>query len=875
MHAKSTKNRASAIVRGSHIEDRLHILAAATGPNPWRWVETPSGSTGFSSYVPTLAALSGAANQYLDRTIWENGLLANTSPVLYVHDGCFANSPKDAESRPYNDPLYGRWQNAEGVLFYLNGVALVSRAKEYYDVPTGFGEAIAPVRANFGMGLKAYFDYEGTHPSVPVDRKKAYFWSEIGDWTARKSYANGVGLMGIESQSGVLAFDADTIAADKSQLAAETAGSGWDYDLRNVNVKAIADFDGDTRNEILLDSTWGIAIIDRAGSRAEDNQRFSMVAGGPTGSQFGSWTYHRDTDASVATGDFDNDTRVEILVTNISGLGMLKYDGTGITSVMTATNGTSFGGWVLNANDNNFFTIKRVKSATQVKKASRILATSSWGMAIFELSGGTLVPITSAQNGTKWGNWTVATSTDIVQGLGDFDGDGNDDILIKSSANLGILSLNSTNSKVSLMVKPNGSLFGGWNYNGSTDVIRKVADLDSDSAHAADILIRNPGWIGILSYSNGNLTSKLVQQQGTVFGTGGWTTSYSDVIEGVGDFTGDRLVDLLVSNRNTHQVGVLTFSNGSMATKAIQHLDGSLLGGWVQTPCMNIVGTGVFTQEGVAKYLVQPRAGDACAPGTVLGDAWDQGAVASTTQHYPRDFSIFVKGNVIGFQDVQGPVGGGSVTSRSLNVNSKWQQPAGAVSGAVSLAQGTVSGDVRCTGSLCSVDSTVTVKGSVIRSASIDFAAVFAKLQGLSAGLKGLPTNGKAWKPYSSVLILTGTDPDLNVFAVDASAFQNVYSIELKVPSSSTAIINVGGAAVAINYGSMNVHVQAPGKILWNLYEATTFENQGMGFWGSVLAPLATVNLQWGSMSGSLVAAGGNVQSEMYFYPFKNNWLVP
>jgi choice-of-anchor A domain-containing protein len=859
-------------------------LATITGAHPWRWVESPAGT-----YTPTLngfqkneatppnVVMVADASQFLYRTLWENGILAATSPALYIDDGCYANSPRGASGHPYNVREYAPFQHVENILFYANGVGLLSRAREFNDIPTGFGAALAPEKANFGAGWTAYYDVERNNAGDSLDvarRKKAYFWSEIGDWSVRKSYRNGIGLLGaVPDGSGGVKLDADTVAANKTWLAGAAPNVGWNYDLANANVKAVADFDGDWEKEFILESTWGLGLIDRQGFRANLDQHFAMVAGGPTGSAFGGWTYNRTTDVIAATGDYDNDTREEILVVNPSGLGILKYDGTKITSVMTAPNYTSFGGWTLNTNDNNFFTIKRNYIPAGYRRSSRILITSSWGMGIFELSGSTLVPVASAQNGTKWGNWTVATGGDVVQGIGDFDGDGTEDILIKSSANLGILSVKEDKSKTSLMVKPNGSWFGGWHYTSSVDVIRKVANMDTDSAYTADILIRNPAWIGILSYSNGNLNSKMVQTQGTWFGQ--WQSAYSDVIEGVGDFTADGQIDVLLSNRNTKRVGILTLSNGTLVSKAIQQLDGSLLGNWEQTPCMNIVGTGVFSGEGMAKYLVQPRPGDPCTPGTVLGDAWDQGVVTSTSQHYPRDFNIFVQGNVTGFHDVAGPVGGGSVNVTSFKVNGGSQQPGAVVSNGVTLAQGTVTGNVHCTGSPCSVANTVTVSGKVVGNPAIDFTALFAKLQGLSTALKGLPANGKVWRPYSTGLVLTGTDPDLNVFALDASAFQNTYQIDLKVPASSTVIINVGGTAVAINNAGLNVYGQNPSKILWNLPEATAFENKSMAFYGSVLAPLATVNLQWGNMSGTLVAAAANVQSEMYFYPFKGNWLVP
>ena len=179
--------------------------------------------------------------------------------------------------------------------------------------PTGFGAALVPDKANFGAGWFAYYDTERNNAGVAPDvasRKRAYFWSEIGDWTVRKSYGNGIGLLGVVPQpSGDVKLDADTVAANKTWLAGALPYVGWNYDLTNANVRAVADFDGDAKTEFLLESTWGLGLIDRQGNRTNLNQRFAMVAGGPSGSAFGSWTYNRATDTIASTGDYDSDSR--------------------------------------------------------------------------------------------------------------------------------------------------------------------------------------------------------------------------------------------------------------------------------------------------------------------------------------------------------------------------------------------------------------------------------------------------------------------------------------------------------------------------------------------------------------------------------------
>ena len=180
----------------------LSNLEAAVGGRPWRWKR--QGTTNL--YEPSLADQGGTADLYVHRTIWENGILAGTGNRLYIHCGCQANSPDGAATRPYNHSLYGTFQNVEGVLFYLNGVALTARAKVFYDAPRGFSEAFGQTeRSCFGDGWKGYFEEESKDASLPglvADNKRCYTWSVLGDWTVRLRYSNGLGIVGLSG--GVL-----------------------------------------------------------------------------------------------------------------------------------------------------------------------------------------------------------------------------------------------------------------------------------------------------------------------------------------------------------------------------------------------------------------------------------------------------------------------------------------------------------------------------------------------------------------------------------------------------------------------------------------------------------------------------------------------
>ncbi|MHC4850606.1 MAG: hypothetical protein ACYTF5_01185 [Planctomycetota bacterium] len=158
-------------------------LHDALGGPPLCW--SPSGGR----LVPSLAAPTrgGHANFFLWRTLWENGALPS-HPYLMVHTGCHAMSPT-ASGLPYEHPKYGAFQNADSLLFLTPALAIVGRAKVFYDEPRGFVEALAEGKS-FGAAWARYFELESRAKSWAkvggdIGRKRSYFWSLVGDWTLR------------------------------------------------------------------------------------------------------------------------------------------------------------------------------------------------------------------------------------------------------------------------------------------------------------------------------------------------------------------------------------------------------------------------------------------------------------------------------------------------------------------------------------------------------------------------------------------------------------------------------------------------------------------------------------------------------------------
>ena len=160
-------------------------LDASLGGPAWGW--TKKGDR----LEPSLGAScgSGMLTWSLLRSLYENGKIP-PEPCFYQHGGCDAVSPFGAGTLSYEDPQYGKRPCAASLLFFGQGLALVGRAKVYYDEPAGFPQALHEGKT-FGEAWARYYELESKGVSVrgagEIGRKRAYFWSVLGDWTLRLS----------------------------------------------------------------------------------------------------------------------------------------------------------------------------------------------------------------------------------------------------------------------------------------------------------------------------------------------------------------------------------------------------------------------------------------------------------------------------------------------------------------------------------------------------------------------------------------------------------------------------------------------------------------------------------------------------------------
>lgn len=159
------------------------LEALLPGP-PWSW--SPRGR----ELVPSLQACShgGGADWFLYQTLWRQRVLPD-APYLLLHTGCEAISPPGAERLRYDDERYGRRGQAEALLFFTPCLAMIGRAKVFYDEPRGFCEALGEGRT-VGEAWRRYFAIEAAAANWgevggDIGRKRSYFWSLLGDWTLR------------------------------------------------------------------------------------------------------------------------------------------------------------------------------------------------------------------------------------------------------------------------------------------------------------------------------------------------------------------------------------------------------------------------------------------------------------------------------------------------------------------------------------------------------------------------------------------------------------------------------------------------------------------------------------------------------------------
>jgi len=582
IHAHSTS-------RNTIFGDQYSVdeLEQEVGGHPFRWEPTQNNASPQTfTYKPSFQVQGGRADIFVHRTMWQNHILSETGANLIIHDGCNVNTPAGTMDKPYYEEGYARFQNGEAILFYMNGVALVARAKVYNDLPKGFPDALADPRAQFGDGWKAYFDIEANDPNQSafnqaVDCKRSYFWSMLGDWTVRLRYQNGLGILGFNPQ-----FQSLHVHADQAWI------DGWNLDTKLNSIRGIGDIDGDGIAEFVITSGWGIGILKHDGSR------WRQVIIAPDDTWFGEWRYNaivnKGKDKIQGVGNFTGGPAHEILLTSSWGIGVLGLTGTTMTSVVAQPNGTKFGEWLFDSNTNQINGFGDMKG----DGLDEIVITSNWGIGVLRAKGNTFNSLIVAPNGTKFGNWPFNSLQDVIHSVADFDGDSQSELLITSDWGIGILKLQ-TNKLISIAIHPNGSNLNGYKLNTKTAKIAAVGKLSGDKQKC--ILIHDSDGLHLLQLKEGSLKQIAKLQNGKK--ANGWLLSKNDIFGPVGDLDGDGSEEIVV--KSGWGIGILKVKGDTFSCKSL-HKYGTRLEDWILDQKDHVVGIGNFTGSiGKAELLIQ------------------------------------------------------------------------------------------------------------------------------------------------------------------------------------------------------------------------------------------------------------------------------
>ncbi|MBN1205537.1 MAG: choice-of-anchor A family protein [Myxococcaceae bacterium] len=237
------------------------------------------------------------------------------------------------------------------------------------------------------------------------------------------------------------------------------------------------------------------------------------------------------------------------------------------------------------------------------------------------------------------------------------------------------------------------------------------------------------------------------------------------------------------------------------------------------------------------------------------------------------DYNLFLEQDYNQGLDVEGKAAvGGNANLTDFSIG--WALPATDTSnvlvagGDMNLNRGAVFGDAWYGGNYSADVSVTFPRGSAAQGTPINFATRFAELRQLSSQLAALTANGTTTIEDWGGITLTGTAADVNVFNVDASAFNGAVLLTINAPADSLAVINIHGAVANFaNFGhSLGGGIDADG-ILYNFVDATAIGATNYGFWGTVLAPNADVTFNNGAWDGGLYAKSLTGNAEGHIKP--------
>lgn len=325
------------------------------------------------------------------------------------------------------------------------------------------------------------------------------------------------------------------------------------------------DFDGSGEVSILIHSGRTLLLIKR-----ESAQWITKaICSGDIG---GSATWNIAPADKIYVADLNGDGKDEILIVNDDNMGVLGLSGDGFEVKHISA------GWVMSADQSfgwNLGSVDRhyIGDVDGDGRDEVIMRSAEW-IGVLSYNGSKLIAdhlsFDWVLNSDRSFGWNLGPWDQHF--IGDIDGDGRDEVIIRSTKWIrvfGVLSFNGNkfvadHLSYDWVMSADGSF--GWNL-GVNDT-HFIGDVNGDGKD--EVVMRSPEWMGVVSFTGGKFVLDHLSHDWIhkADGTGGWNLGRVDKVF-IGDMNGDGKDEVIL--RSPEWLGFIAFEGGKFVAKHLSY----------------------------------------------------------------------------------------------------------------------------------------------------------------------------------------------------------------------------------------------------------------------------------------------------------------
>lgn len=241
--------------------------------------------------------------------------------------------------------------------------------------------------------------------------------------------------------------------------------------------------------------------------------------------------------------------------------------------------------------------------------------------------------------------------------------------------------------------------------------------------------------------------------------------------------------------------------------------------------------------------------------------------------------NLFTSGNYFArSSDVEGAmlVGGTlDVSSYAINQNNKDAYATNGngyalvVGGDLKFSNGQINNGLYYVGGNTSLTSAGTPGSTQTADLPLSFTAVAATAKAQSTALSKLVETGTS-VAQDHKMTLTGSGSGVQVFKLTNTELANINDFVIdNVAAGSTVVIDVSGTSASFISWGVELNRFASYNVVYNFADATNLVVQGVGMYGTLLAPNAAVTGAYGQINGNVIVSEWNssvqINSNHYF----------